>query len=607
MEKLTDFNPLTSIALPNIGHIKPRGLVVAIGPNSVGKTQMLKDIQSRVLGQPRNLVVCEDIALMYPPDLYVFLNVLYKERHIRRRVDSNNNVFIDSAMPHLGSNSGNWSIIENDVNRFFRRSTTSSSDGQTDRFLEHFGRFFLSSLFLERRLVLTTTVDSFDYETQVPANELQALYLSETAQDALASEAMRVFNKAVWLDNTRGNKLCLRVADDANIPSDKDMRLAEKMQKYRLIEDEGDGFKSYIGTCVTLLLGQRPICLIDEPELCLHPPQAYALGRFIGRYGSSTDRVTFVATHSSHVLRGMLETNSKTHVIRLNRASSTFQSQNLSPDILDQAISKPRSRSEAVLEGLLSHGAVLCEAEGDRMVYESTYRTLKDRRLDIRFIPSEGTGGFADPLRLYKALKVPSVVVTDIDFLAKDGELRRVLTELGTPEAEVKGLCDRARQAITEIKSCVSPLNPDEIQKDIQKLAKAPIDLSQNEDIRLQRNLRNIADRLSRLRDLQELGIEAIPEEYNNGKTKKNLRQEVKNILDELQKYGLFLVPVGELESWLPVLMKGQSREDKSKWAMLAAEKIEDVGERNEDVWQFIRSVYDFLQGQLGASVGVSP
>ena len=52
--------------------------------------------------------------------------------------------------------------------------------------------------------------------------------------------------------------------------------------------------------------------------------------------------------------------------------------------------------------------------------------------------------------------------------------------------------------------------------------------------------------------------------------------------------------------------MKGQSREDKSKWAMLAAEKIEDVGERNEDVWLFIHTVYDFLQKQLGNFVGVS-
>jgi hypothetical protein len=48
---------------------------------------------------------------------------------------------------------------------------------------------------------------------------------------------------------------------------------------------EGDGYKSYVGACIPLLVGRRPVCLIDEPEMFLHPPHAYRLGRFIGRYG----------------------------------------------------------------------------------------------------------------------------------------------------------------------------------------------------------------------------------------------------------------------------------------------------------------------------------
>jgi hypothetical protein len=32
---------------------------------------------------------------------------------------------------------------------------------------------------------------------------------------------------------------------------------------------------------------------------------------------------------------------------------------------------------------------------------------------------------------------------------------------------------------------------------------------------------------------------------------------------------------------------------------MLAAEKIEDAGERDEDIWKFMRIVYHFLQNQL--------
>ena len=87
MTQLVHLNPLQSIAVPNVGRVQPHGLVVVIGPNSSGKTQMLKDIQARLLGQPRKLVVCEDIVLQRPPDLNPLLDLLYQSRQIRRRVD----------------------------------------------------------------------------------------------------------------------------------------------------------------------------------------------------------------------------------------------------------------------------------------------------------------------------------------------------------------------------------------------------------------------------------------------------------------------------------------------------------------------------------------
>ena len=135
---------------------------------------------------------------------------------------------------------------------------------------------------------------------------------------------------------------------------------------------------------------------------------------------------TVVATHSSHVLRGILETRPKAHVIRLTRSESTFRGRRLAPAVLSEALSKPRSRSEALLDGLLSDAVVLCEGEGDRIVYESTYRTLSDRGIDIRFLPCDGTGGLADSFRLYAPLAVPAAVIADLDFLVKHGELKKV-------------------------------------------------------------------------------------------------------------------------------------------------------------------------------------
>jgi energy-coupling factor transporter ATP-binding protein EcfA2 len=105
MPKLLDFNPLKSIAVPNVGRIEPKGLVLVIGPNSAGKTQLLRDIQGLVLGQARKLVVCDDVEISRPPSLDPLLDVLFAENHIRRRVDENNNVYIEPRIPTLGGTS----------------------------------------------------------------------------------------------------------------------------------------------------------------------------------------------------------------------------------------------------------------------------------------------------------------------------------------------------------------------------------------------------------------------------------------------------------------------------------------------------------------------
>jgi hypothetical protein len=595
--------PIRSVDLPGVPDVKLQGLIVIVGPNSSGKTQLLHDLNEVVVGRPRELVVASGVSFNPPPPFNEYFAFLVGSGSIW---ESSPNQFLKRSLQY-GADEGGGSFHKSNVESHYQQhlqiiNNKVSRSLLASSFLTELGPLTCSALFLKNRLTLMDSCPNFDHRTQGPAKTLQSLYRNKTAKAALYSEIAHVFQRAAWVDNSRHGQLVIRVADSPTLPPPDDRLEPEIMEGYRTIETEGDGLRSYSAVCATLLLEERPLCLIDEPEMCLHPPQAHAMGRFIGTHASE-ESCTVVATHSSHVLRGILETKPKAHVIRLTRVRSTFQARNLTPELLDQATSKPRSRSEAILEGLLSHGVVLCEAEGDRIVYESTYRTLKDRRLDIRFIPSEGTGGFADPLRLYKALNIPTAVVADLDFLAKDGELRKVLTELGTPDGEVGNLCALARQAIGRIKSCIAQIDPTEVQATLADFAKRPIDLTKKEDAKLRGRLQDIVNKLYRLHDLKERGIEAIPGEYEEGKIKIALKQDVQTLLSTLEKHGLFLVPVGELESWLPILMKGQSREDKSKWAMLAAEKIEDVRERDDDVWQFLRSVYRFLQQRLETTI----
>ena len=591
--------PIRSVALPGVPDLELQGLIVIIGPNSSGKTQLLHDVNETVCGRSRQLVVASGVVFRTPPPFEEYFNFLVDRGIIReQRPDE----FIKRSFQY-GADEGAGSFHKSQVkaqHKQFVKAAEHRAEGSLPEYayLKELGPLSCSALFLKNRLTLMDACPSFDHLQQGPSKTLQSLYWHKDAKAALCDEITRVFRAAVWVDNTRHKQLVLRVSDATELPPAEDRLEPEVMEEYRTIETEGDGLRSYSAICSTLLLEQRPLCLVDEPEMCLHPPQAHAMGRFIGACASD-GTCTVVATHSSHVLRGILETNPGAHVIRLTHVGLTFRARILAPEVLHKATSRPRSRSEAILEGLLSHAVVLCEAEGDRIVYESTYRTFKDRRLDVRFVPSEGTGGFADPLRLYRALEVPTAVIADVDFLAKDGELRKVLTELGTPASEVSSLSTRARQAISLIRACLSRVDSKDVQNELSALAQEAADLTTNNETKLRGKLLKAADQLYRLYDFKQRGLDAVPESYTDGDTTVPLQDDVRVLLADLEGRGLFLVPVGELESWLPILMKGQSREDKSKWAMLAAEKIEDSREREQDVWRFIHAVCDFLQETL--------
>ena len=75
MEKLSDFKPLKSVVLPGLGELNCAGLTIIVGPNSSGKTQLLRDIKGKVAGEARNLVVATELEIEIP-ELEPFIKCL---------------------------------------------------------------------------------------------------------------------------------------------------------------------------------------------------------------------------------------------------------------------------------------------------------------------------------------------------------------------------------------------------------------------------------------------------------------------------------------------------------------------------------------------------
>lgn len=400
MEKLSDFKPLHRVALPGLENLRCSGLIVIVGPNSSGKTQLLRDITQKVSGEPRELIVATAVDIE-PPDHDLFMKCLKNEGYIYSTWNDNDEEQFVPTTTFVGTGQAAQNIGSNQLNQWLGRSSQAIKRKRRDEYWGWLSRFLVTVLFLENRLISLKSVGTIDFETQPPSNDLHALHLNDEGRTSLNNEVQRAFSKAIWTCAARGNQLCLRIAEQGGVP-DAEARLSvSQMAKYRTIESEGDGMKSYVATAISLILGRRPITVIDEPELCLHPPQAYNLGQFIGSHGTSTQTATFVATHSSQILRGIVQTADDLQIVRLTRGRDGFSARQVDSNILAEAMRKPTVRAETVLDGIFARAVAIIEGDGDRIVYQATWETVgQERNFDIHFASVGGTGGIADTCQL---------------------------------------------------------------------------------------------------------------------------------------------------------------------------------------------------------------
>ena len=593
MSSFSDITPLESLELPNIGEVDCSGLILIVGPNSSGKSQLLRDIQKRLSGEPRQLVVATQVGvrrLSHEP----LIKFLSDQGHIYLHEDVDGTQFIRPKSTYAGMG-GAQQIPKSQLDTWhgaYANPTPTYSRRQSE-YLGYLGRFLLTALFLDQRLTALNQTSLIDFHNSPPSHDLHVLFLNDHAKEQLLEEVRSSFSKQAWPDISQGNCICLKVSDSPTVPSAEDRASATKMTLYRTIETEGDGLKSYVATCIALLLGRRPVCLVDEPEMCLHPPQAYNLGSFIGRIGTSTEGATFVATHSSQILRGVIQTNAKLQIIRLTKLAGSFHAHLVSSDALKQALAKPTVRAESVLDGIFAQAVVVLEADGDRTVYQAVWETLENEfHLDIHFAAVNGTSGIADTCALYTTLQIPVVALADVDVIADAEMLRRILNAMGCKETEL--LVSDAQHVIAAVKKLPPSLSPEDTRREVMEALLPDLDWNKDHDSVLRGKLRKVANQLDRMRRLKRRSLsEPLPEE---------IRQPLDALIQKLLQAGLFVVPVGELEGWLSDQQIQASRENKWAWANEAAAIVRNLGSRSDNIWEFMRAIGSYLRQKLDSA-----
>lgn len=580
--------PIDSLTLPGVGELKAGGLVLVVGPNSSGKTQLLRDIFACVTGQSRELVVADKISLKKPKDLNRFLNGLVERGAVRKR-DAGGTTTFESVVPHYGMGTGTSDATFRDIQTWYDGLVDELSRGlpRENPFFRQFGPVLSTSLFLDNRLAAVKGTNAFDHLSQKASNDIQALHLNSSARARLREEIRVTFGKAIGLDSTRGGHLSLRVSDLPE-PSPWDWTSPERMSQLLSIDFEGDGLRSYCAVAIALLLGMRPLCLIDEPEICLHAPQAHAIGRFIGQYGTKDENATFVATHSSQVLRGVLETASDVRIVRLVKVGSRFVGRLVDQEVIRASLRKPASRSDVILEGIFADAVTIVEADTDRVVYNAALDVSQPpRRRDTYFAAVGGTGGIADPLQFYRALHIPVAVVADLDLILERVRLLRVL-EMLTTKAAAQQLRNTSPELADLLSQVVPAITEGETATRLRELSDRKLSWKTADDETLAKDLRALANAVDRKKRVKLGGLGSFDHSPD-------VKKRLEAFVTECAGVGLFLVPVGELEGWSPSLMQGASLSDnKAEWANEFVRRLREHPDQAADIVAFVREVDSF-------------
>ena len=316
----------------------------------------------------------------------------------------------------------------------------------------------------------------------------------------------------------------------------------------------GDGVKSFVGVvCAVGAMGQKFI-LIDDPEAYLHPPIARVLGSSLVELAEERNAQLIVTTHSADFLLGCVESSDTATIVRLtyDYNSGAATARQIEPSTLRKVLQDGLLRSTGVFDGLFHHAVVVTESENDRAVYDDINRRLLDvdRGLkDTLFLSAQNwqtTGRVARPLR---DIGVPTSVIVDIDTLtAKAAAWGDILNSCQVSE-EVRNSMSEPRTAILD------EFSPDE-KEDVIKVKRG---------------------------EFKRAGKEYLTDDT---------RLKLEKVIVNLTQYGVFIVPVGELEGWLPSL---QIMARKSKFVREYFEIADSLIPGDDDVWLFIDQIASWV------------
>jgi hypothetical protein len=375
--------------------------------------------------------------------------------------------------------------------------------------LRDFLSIFTVRLDGQQRLALTLPRLAGDLRRH-PANHLAALFRDDAARERIREITADALGLYFVIDPTAVSHFRIRMSDRAPMDAAEEQALDARAQAFHGraadIAELSDGVKAFTGLTAAVLSADYRVVLVDEPEAFLHPPLTRKLGKRLTQLAAERGANVMAATHSPDFVMGCIQSGSRVNIVRLTYRRGLPTARLLSADKLGIMMRDPLLRSTGVLGALFHEGAVVCEADADRVFYaEINERLLAARAGGVDgcvFLNAQNKQTIRRIVRPLREMGIPAAAVVDLDLLKGREDFRDLMKSAFVP----------------------------------------PVFWEPWEEVRLRihQKLRN--------EEYKDGGIYTLP---------RDVRAMAELLLQNLADHGIFLVPSGELECWLPELEVG--------------------------------------------------
>ncbi len=581
MAEATYIYKINSVCMKNGESFTPGIINVFVGANNCGKTQLLKDMLSYITGKAGETIVLNELDIPYP-DTWEDIETAYN-MHI---IDLNQSKQIKHISPTLDADPtgpSSLSLVENikhwlkNDKRQFRAAT---------------GAGLVSYLNTDNRLKMAMSqAVQQNLQKRGAKNVLEALYLSGADSTGKVRQCVKkIFGKDVFLNPFNLGTLEYRIGVDFSFIPPNPQEAFQQLSSFPLLDTQGDGMRSVLGIVSAIVSVKKPIILLDEPEAFLHPPQALQLGEIISGLVQPSQQI-FIATHSADFLRGLLSSTRDAVIIHLDRVKNITEANVLDSATLNQIIIDPLLSSSRVLEGMFYKGVVATEADADAVFYQRLFQKIGSAD-EVHFVNAHNKQTLKKIIDPYKKLGIKFAMIADADVIRDKREFTDILQVTSDDHLKIQIL--KEREAIINYfqsqnkyeKLCELRTKTKELVEQTIILETADPDAIASALFDFRQSLKKLRDESDELSEFKKNGRAALPDS-------------LKNNFDTLWSYcaniGLFIVTVGELESWLIDYDLDRSS-NKSKWISKALNKLFEIEyDGNKDIWKFIDGLRAFL------------